>query len=109
MYLFAALVLVPSIAYMRHSYGVLAAETGITGSDLIQAGALIGAGICMGFGAIGPGVGEGFAAGKACEAIGRNPAEAGLLTRTMLIGQAVSESTGIYSLVVALLMLFVVS
>jgi len=32
-----------------------------------------------------------------------------LLTRTMLIGQAVSESTGIYSLVVALLMLFVVS
>ena len=85
------------------------AETGVTGSDLIQAGALIGAGICMGFGAIGPGIGEGFAAGKACEAIGRNPAEAGLLTRTMLIGQAVSESTGIYSLVVALLMLFVVS
>ena len=85
-----------------------AAEAGIAGSDLIKAGALIGAGICMGFGAIGPGVGEGFAAGKACEAIGRSPEQAGLLTRTMLIGQAVSESTGIYSLVVALLMLFVV-
>ncbi len=80
----------------------------ISGGDLIKAGALIGAGICMGFGAIGPGIGEGFAAGKACEAIGRSPEEAGLLTRTMLIGQAVSESTGIYSLVVALLMLFVV-
>ncbi len=80
----------------------------ITGADLKTAGALIGAGICMGFGAIGPGVGEGFAAGKACEAIGRAPENAGLLTRTMLIGQAVSESTGIYSLVVALLMLFVV-
>ena len=80
----------------------------ITGVDLIKAGALIGAGICMGFGAIGPGIGEGFAAGKACEAIGRSPENAGLLTRTMLIGQAVSESTGIYSLVVALLMLFVV-
>jgi len=78
----------------------------ITGADLRAAGALIGAGICMGFGAIGPGVGEGFAAGKACEAIGRAPENAGLLTRTMLIGQAVSESTGIYSLVVALLMLF---
>ena len=77
-------------------------------ADLKTAGALIGAGICMGFGAIGPGVGEGFAAGKACEAIGRAPEHAGLLTRTMLIGQAVSESTGIYSLVVALLMLFVV-
>ena len=51
---------------------------------------------------------EGFAAGKACEAIGRKPEEAGLLTRTMLVGQAVSESTGIYSLVVALLLIFVV-
>jgi F-type H+-transporting ATPase subunit c len=62
----------------------------------------------MGLGAIGPGVGEGFAAGKACEAMGRKPEEAGLLTRTMLVGQAVSESTGIYSLVIALLLLFVV-
>ena len=62
----------------------------------------------MGLGAIGPGVGEGFVAGKACEAIGKKPDEAGLLTRTMLVGQAVSESTGIYSLVVALLLLFVV-
>ncbi len=85
-----------------------AATTGITSEAVIRAGALIGAGICMGFGAIGPGVGEGFAAGKACEAIGRAPQEAGLLTRTMLIGQAVSESTGIYSLVISLLMLFVV-
>ena len=82
---------------------------GITSAALIKTGALIGAGICMGFGAIGPGIGEGFAAGKACEAIGRAPEEAGLLTRTMLIGQAVSESTGIYSLVVALLMLFLLS
>lgn len=85
------------------------AATGITGQNLITAGSLIGAGICMGFGAIGPGIGQGFAAGKACEAIGRTPQEAGLLTRTMLIGQAVSESTGIYSLVMALLILFVVA
>ncbi len=82
------------------------AATAIQGTDIIKAGALIGAGICMGFGAIGPGIGEGFAAGKACEAIGRSPENAGLLTRTMLIGQAVSESTGIYSLVVALVILF---
>lgn len=81
-------------------------EAVITGPDIIKAGALIGAGICMGFGAIGPGIGEGFAAGKACEAIGRSPEEAGLLTRTMLIGQAVSESTGIYALVIAFIMLF---
>ena len=79
-----------------------------TGADLVRAAALLGAGIAMGLGAIGPGVGEGYVAGKACEAIGRRPEEAGLLTRTMLVGQAVSESTGIYSLVVALLLMFVV-
>ncbi len=80
----------------------------IEGADVIKAAAFLGAGIAMGFGAIGPGVGEGMAAAKACEAIGKNPKEAGLLTRTMLVGQAVSESTGIYSLVIALLLLFVV-
>jgi F-type H+-transporting ATPase subunit c len=79
---------------------------GITGAEIIKAASLLGAGICMGFGAIGPGIGEGFAAGKACEGIAQNPKEAGLLTRTMLIGQAVSESTGIYSLVIALIMIF---
>lgn len=75
---------------------------------LVQAAAYLGAGIAMGLGAIGPGIGEGFVGGKACEAIGKKPNEAGLLTRTMLVGQAVSESTGIYSLVIALLLLFVV-
>lgn len=80
----------------------------INGADFIKGLALLSAGLAMGLGAIGPGIGEGFAAGKACEAIGRKPEEAGLLTRTMLVGQAVSESTGIYSLVVALLLLFVV-
>ena len=80
----------------------------ISGADLVRGLALLGAGLAMGLGAIGPGIGEGFVAGKACEAIGRKPDEAGLLTRTMLVGQAVSESTGIYALVVALLLLFVV-
>ena len=80
----------------------------ITGAELIRAAALLRAGMAMGFGAIGPGIGEGFVAGKACEAIGRNPDQAGLLTRTMLVGQAISESTGIYALVVALLLIFVV-
>ncbi len=80
----------------------------IEGVDLIRAATYIGAGIAMGLGAIGPGVGQGLVGAKACEAIGRNPNEAALLTRTMLVGQAVSESTGIYSLVVAMLLLFVV-
>ena len=80
----------------------------VSGTDLVRAAALLGAGISMGFGAIGPGIGEGFAAGKACEGIARAPEHANLLTRTMLVGQAVAESTGIYALVVALLLIFVV-
>ena len=75
---------------------------------IIKAAALLGAGLAMGFGAIGPGIGEGFAAGKACEGISRRPEQASLLTRTMLIGQAVSESTGIYSLVIALILIFMI-
>lgn len=73
---------------------------------IAKAASLLGAGICMGVGALGPGVGEGFVAGKACEGIARSPENANLITRTMLVGQAVSESTGIYSLVIALLLIF---
>jgi F-type H+-transporting ATPase subunit c len=79
----------------------------ITGGELVRAAALLGAGLAMGLGALGPGIGEGFTAGKACEAISRAPEHANLLTRTMLVGQAVAESTGIYALVVALLLIFV--
>ena len=74
---------------------------------IVRAAALLGAAIAMGFGAIGPAIGEGFIGGKACEGIARRPEHATLLTRTMLIGQAVSESTGIYSLVIAFILIFV--
>lgn len=73
---------------------------------IAKAAAFLGAGICMGIGALGPGLGEGYTAGKACDGISRAPEQAGLITRTMLIGQAVAESTGIYSLVIALLLIF---
>lgn len=75
---------------------------------IITAAKYIGAGLAMGFGAIGPGVGEGYAAGKACEGIARRPEEQGLITRTMLLGQAVSETTGVYSLAIALVLIFAV-
>jgi F-type H+-transporting ATPase subunit c len=73
---------------------------------IARAAALLGAGICMGMGALGPGLGEGYVGGKACEGIAKSPENASLITRTMLVGQAVSESTGIYSLVIALLLIF---
>ena len=67
----------------------------------------LGAGICMGIGAIGPGVGEGHAVANACEAIGRQPECKGAVTSTMIMGCAVAETTGIYSLVIAILLIFV--
>ncbi len=73
---------------------------------ITQAFALLGAGICMGFGTLGPGMGEGYAAGKACEAISHRPEEYANIFRTMLVGQAVTESTAIYALVVSLILAF---
>ena len=67
----------------------------------------LGAGICMGAGAIGPGVGEGNAVAKACEAIGRQPESKSSVTSTMIMGCAIAETTGIYSLVIAVLLIFV--
>ena len=80
----------------------------VTGEQFVKALALLAAGSAMGFGAVGPGIGEGFVAGKACEAIGKRPDEQALITKTMIIGQAISETTGIYALVVALILIFVV-
>ena len=65
----------------------------------------LGAGMAM-IGGLGPGIGEGYAAGKACEAIGRQPEAQADVTRTMIMGIAMAESTGIYSLVIALILLF---
>lgn len=67
----------------------------------------LGAGICMGAGAIGPGIGEGHAVANACEAIGRQPECKGAVTSTMLMGCAIAETTGIYALVISVLLMFV--
>jgi len=68
-------------------------------------GRYVGAGVCMGLGALGPAIGIGYAGAMAVEGIGRNIEHSGLLQRTMFVGVAVSESTAIYALVVALLLL----
>ena len=72
---------------------------------IVLGASALGAGFAM-FAGIGPGIGQGFAAGKACEAVGRQPEAKGDITSTMLFGCAVAESTGIYSLVIAIILLF---
>ncbi len=77
----------------------------ITGEALIIAASAIGAGLAM-IAGIGPGIGQGYAAGKGCEGVGRQPEAQGDVLRTMLLGAAVAETTGIYALVIALILLF---
>lgn len=72
----------------------------------IEAARLLAAGLAIGLGAIGPGIGEGIAASKALEAIGRNPEASGKVTPLMFVAMAIAESTAIYALVVALIILF---
>ncbi len=73
---------------------------------VVEAAKAIGAGLCMGIGAIGPAIGEGNAVGHALDGIARQPEAASLLRTNMILGCAITESTGIYSLVIALLILF---
>ena len=61
-----------------------------------------------GLGAIGPGIGEGYVGACTVTRISRGMENAGMLTRIMLVGMAVTESTAIYSLIVALVLLYVV-
>ena len=74
---------------------------------IIKAACAIGAGLCMGIGAIGPALGEGNAVGKALEGMARQPEMANTLRTNMILGCAITESTGLYSLVVALVLLFI--
>ncbi len=69
-------------------------------------GKAIGAGLCMGIGAIGPAIGEGNAVSRALEGMARQPESAGNLRTTMILGCAITETTGIYSLLIAFLILF---
>ncbi len=81
---------------------------------IVLAGCAIGAGLAL-IAGIGPGIGEGYAVGKACEAIvgkalesiGRQPECKGDVTSTMLLGCAIAETTGIYGFVTGLLLIFV--
>ncbi len=65
---------------------------------------LLGAGIAM-IAGLGPGIGQGYAAGKGVEAVGRQPEAQGKITLTMILGQAVAETTGIYSLIIAFMLI----
>ena len=77
----------------------------ITNEGLVAACSAIGAGLAM-IAGIGPGIGQGIAAGYGASAVGRNPGAKGNIMSTMLFGQAVAETTGLYGFAVAMILLF---
>lgn len=74
--------------------------------SIAEAGSLVGAGLCMGLGALGPGIGSGYPGGEACLGIARQPSVTGKLITNMLIGSAVCQTPAIFAMVIALLLIF---
>ncbi len=75
-------------------------------TDIIQVASIISAAFAVSFGALGPALAEGRAVAMALEAIARQPEAAGTISRTLFVGLAMIETTAIYCLVIALLLLF---
>ncbi|HUS16499.1 MAG TPA: ATP synthase F0 subunit C [Chloroflexia bacterium] len=69
--------------------------------------ARLAAGLAIGLGGIGPGIGIGIAAMGAVQAIGRNPDAEGPIRTTLILGAGLAEAVAIYAFVVALVLLFV--
>jgi F-type H+-transporting ATPase subunit c len=67
----------------------------------------IGAGLAVGLAAIGPGIGEGTLIASAIEGMSRNPETSDNLRSTMILGVALAETTGIYGLLISIILLFV--
>ncbi|SDY67268.1 ATP synthase F0 subcomplex C subunit [Proteiniborus ethanoligenes] len=79
---------------------------GISSEAFVLGCSAIGAGLAL-IAGIGPGIGQGIAAGYGAQAVGRQPEAKGDIIQTMLLGQAVAETTGIYGLVIGIILLFV--
>lgn len=73
-------------------------------SGLTSGLAYVGAGIAVLTG-FGTGIGQGIAAGHAAAAVGRQPEAQGKIIMTMIVGQAVAETTGLYGLLIAFILL----
>jgi F-type H+-transporting ATPase subunit c len=78
----------------------------MTGQEWIAIASIVTAGLTVAIGGVGPALGEGRALSQALDAISRQPDSTPAITRTLFVGLAMVESTAIYALVVALVLLF---
>lgn len=72
----------------------------------IAVASIVSAGLTMGIGSIGPALGEGRALAQGLAAIAQQPDEKATITRTLFVGIAMVESTGIYCLVISMILIF---
>ena len=79
---------------------------GISNEAFVLGMSALGAGVAM-IAGIGPGIGQGYVAGKAVEAVARQPEAKNDITQMLLMGVVVAETTGIYGLLIAIILLFV--
>lgn len=75
-------------------------------AEYAKAAAYVGAAIAMGVGSIGPAIGQGMIGAKACENIGKYPESSGQIRTTMMIAMGIVESSAIYALLIALVLIF---
>jgi F-type H+-transporting ATPase subunit c len=83
------------------------AQEAATGSISPESARLIAAGLAIGLGALGPGLGLGIGTWGATQAISRNPDAEGAIRTAMILGLGFAEAVAIYALVVALVLIFV--
>jgi F-type H+-transporting ATPase subunit c len=94
----------PVLDAIQHA--ILAADSGnITMDD--HFGAYIGAGCSM-VGACGSGIGQGYAAGRACDAVARNPEVESKIRTMLIVGCAIAETSCIYSLIISIMLIFAI-
>ena len=71
-----------------------------------EAAKFLAAGIAIGVGGLGPGLGIGVAVRGAMDAIGRNPEAENAVRTTMILGCGLAEAVAIYAFVIALILSF---
>jgi F-type H+-transporting ATPase subunit c len=101
-----ALVMVMVSASLVFAAEQAAGKGGDYGKIIFFACTVIAAGLAMGLGTIGTGVGMGHGLSGATNAVGRNPEAQGKILLTMMVGLAMIESLAIYALVIALVLLY---
>ncbi|OGB84369.1 hypothetical protein A3F66_03660 [candidate division TM6 bacterium RIFCSPHIGHO2_12_FULL_32_22] len=77
----------------------------VDGIYIARAAALFGAGFAIAVGTLGPSIGQGMIAKKACEMIGKYPESASKVRMTLIISLGFVEACAVYSFLIAFMLI----